>query len=129
MPRFSFCSMPYHKDVLLFLNTVSRCLAYARQNEQNFAESIVTLGEQRNFFLLLPVHPTYVATVMDVLEQLQYIKQGSAEWHLIRDQARVTGSTAYSALGLGGIAEQQEYNYYVINGLSKKLPSAARKSI
>lgn len=110
------------KDVLKYINDVARCLAYCRENECNFVDSIVTLGQQLNCFLLLP--PVLVATVIDIETHSQFIKQGTPEWHLIRSAARVTGSTAYSALGFRGISEQQQHYDYAINGLSKKVPDA-----
>ena len=39
----------------------------------------------------------------------RYIKQRSEMWHLLRNQARVTGSSLHSAIGLRGLKEQKQH--------------------
>ena len=44
----------------------------------------------------------------------RYIKQRSELWHLLRNQARVTGSSLHSAIGLRGVKEQkQHYEHFI----------------
>ena len=40
-------------------------------------------------------------------------KQGSELWNRLRSSAKVTGSTAYKALGLESLKKQQEHFDYV----------------
>ena len=47
---------------------------------------------------------------VNIVDTSQYVKQRSENWHPLRDQARVTGSTSYSATGMGTLKEQKEHN-------------------
>ena len=47
---------------------------------------------------------------VNIVDTSQYVKQRSENWHDLRDQARVTGSTSYSATGTG----TQEQNHKLV---------------
>jgi hypothetical protein len=48
------------------------------------------------------------------------IKQRSEEWHAIRKEANVTGSTMYQGLGLDGLKRQKEHFDKVVCGVPEK---------
>ena len=49
-----------------------------------------------------------------------YVKQRSEEWHKIRREALIIGSTIDKALGLDTLKAQKEHFYSVICGVSEK---------
>ena len=57
------------------------------------------------------------------------IYQRSQEWHDIRNQAVVTGSTLYKAVGCDGLGKQKDHFDKVICGVAEKEPSESIKQM
>lgn len=57
----------------------------------------------------------------------RYIKQGSLEWHSVRNQAKITGSTAFKALGLDGLKKLREHFERVMCDVPEPEPSDISK--
>jgi hypothetical protein len=53
----------------------------------------------------------------------RYVKQRSDIWFEVRKQARVTGSTLHSAIGLRGLKEKQNHFVKFIEGIDFPIPS------
>ena len=71
----------------------------------------ISLIEHANNFQLLP--PEIVKYVLDIEKDtnIQFIKQRSPEWFQIRKQARITGSTLNSGIGLDTLQKQKQHFY------------------
>ena len=71
----------------------------------------ISLIEHANNFQLLP--PEIVKYVLDIGNDtnIQFIKQHSPEWFQIRKQARITGSTLNSGIGLDTLQKQKQHFY------------------
>ena len=71
----------------------------------------ISVTEHANNFQLLP--PEIVKYVLDIENDtnIQFIKQCSPEWFQIRKQARFTGSTLNSGIGLDTLQKQKQHFY------------------
>ena len=76
----------------------------------------ISLIEHANNFQLLP--PEIVKYVLDIEKNtnIQFIKQRSPEWFQIRKQARITGSTLNSGIGLDTLQKQKQHFYFHVRG-------------
>ena len=74
----------------------------------------ISLIEHANNFQLLP--PEIVKYVLDIEKDtnIQFIKQRSPEWFQIHKQARITGSTLNSGIGLDTLQKQKLLNIGLI---------------
>ena len=76
----------------------------------------ISLIEHANNFQLLP--PEIVKYVLDIEKDtnIQFIKQRSPEWFQICIQARITGSTLNSGIGLDTLQKQKQHFYVHVRG-------------
>ena len=78
------------------METINRLNAYFRNSETMFAtEQVVNLQLQK-YYVPLPDN-------VDEIDDTRYIKQRTQRWTHIRNQAKITGSTIYTAFGLDGL--------------------------
>ena len=56
------------------------------------------------------------------------IPQRSEQWHGLRKEAKITGSTIYQAIGCDGLARQKDHFEKVMCGVSEKEPSPEAKA-
>ena len=82
----------------------------------------INLSEMSNAFQLLPPEEVSVYLDISIDDNAQYVKQGSDEWHAIRNKARVSGSTLHKAIGLDTLARQKEHHYTNVCGRSPPMP-------
>ena len=76
----------------------------------------VNLTDLGNNYQLLP--PELVSLYMDLdsEENYQFVKQRTNKWFVLRKEARVTGSTLNSAIGLDTLSKQKEHHYVHVRG-------------
>ena len=76
----------------------------------------VNLTDLGNNYELLP--PELVSLYMDLdsEENYQFVKQRTNKWFALRKEARVTGSTLNSAIGLDMLSKQKEHHYVHVHG-------------
>ena len=79
--------------------------------------NLANLGKN---YQLLP--PELVSLYMDLdsEQNYQFVKQRTNKWFALRKEARVTGSTLNSAIGLDTLAKQKEHHYVHVR--SRKPP-------
>ena len=79
---------------------------------------LVSMSKQPNVFLLKP--PSKVSNFADlnITDNLSYVKQHSAKWHVLCNSVMVTGSTLGKAISLQTLKEQKEY--YQVKFKNKK---------
>ena len=99
-------------------NIDSLCHIGSQLNGTNtYVRDNVIQCSQRNLFNLKP----YPAQSQPVPSQ--FVPQRTPEWHLIRKQAPVTGSTLHNALGLRTLALQKKHFDVKILGIEEQEPS------
>ena len=92
-----------------------RCIADINGTENEFAlNGEVNLIETENYVSLPDINDSH---------NPRFVKQRSEEWHKIRKEALITGSTIYRALGLDTLKAQKEHFDSVICGVPEKQPS------
>ena len=95
------------------LNNLDKlCCAIAQSNDLHncYHEVLVDLGHQENYICLQEADSATVqGEGVDRVINPRSIKQGSDFWHRLRSSAKVTGSTAYKAIGLESLKKQQEH--------------------
>ena len=109
-------------DIDCFLNKymetlmeLIRCIADINDTETEFALSEeINLNEKENYVPLPDDTDSH---------NPHFVKQRSEEWHRIRREALITGSTIYKALGLDTLKAQKEHFDSVMCGVSEKQPS------
>ena len=92
------------------------CCAIAQANDlQNcYHEALIDLGHQENYICLQEADSSTIQEEgVDRVINPRSIKQGSELWHRLRSSAKVTGRTAYKALGFESLKKQQEHFDYV----------------
>ncbi|VDI14617.1 Hypothetical predicted protein [Mytilus galloprovincialis] len=84
---------------------------------------ICYLSEQQNYVCITGIQNNTIKR--DDVSSLDttFVKQKSTAWKTIRSFAKVTGSTCFDALGLGGLKKQKEHFEYVFSGKEKTEPS------
>ena len=80
--------------------------------------NVVRFSEKPNILRLLD--PEHIGQFADLATNPWLIKQGTPLWLEMRGQARVTGSTVHSALGLRGRKEQEQHLRVHIRKLPRK---------
>lgn len=87
-------------------------LSIVHLNRQSFSTDYIVMTERTNVQRLHP--PSVVGKDIDLSSHPNYIKQHSEEWHELRYQCKITGSTAYNALGFRGMKElKAHFNEFV----------------
>ncbi|CAG2226539.1 unnamed protein product [Mytilus edulis] len=81
------------------------------------------LSEQQNYVCLTGIQNDTIKRDDVSTFDTTFIKQKSTAWKTIRSFAKVTGSTCFDALGLGGLKKQKEHFEYVFSGKEKTEPS------
>ena len=88
----------------------------------------IDLGKQTNYVCLRAMTPDTLSA-LDLACVNSRIKQRTAEWHIIRNQARVTGSTLFSALGLETLKQRKVHYDYVFSGIPKEFSHQSQEAM
>ena len=80
----------------------------------------INLTNFGNNYQLLPPELVSIFMDLDCEENAQFIKQHTNKWFEVREQARVTGSTLNTAIGLDTLMKQKEHHYVHVH--SRKPP-------
>ena len=88
----------------------------------------IDLGKQTNYVCLRAMTPDTLSA-LDLACVSSRIKQRTAEWHIIRNQARVTGSTLFSALGLKTLKQRKVRYDYVFSGIPKEFSHQSQEAM
>ena len=96
------------KDLLEVNVEWCRIMAWINDNEHCFkCESPIILDNQLNSWMLLS--PEVINDSEYLHRYPQFIKQRTPEWHSLRKQARLTGSTIHDAIGLRSLKNQRQH--------------------
>ena len=97
------------------LDDLIRCIADINGATSEFAPcEEVNLNDKDNYIPLPQENDS---------QNPRFVKQRSEEWHKIRREALITGSTIYKALGLDTLKAQREHFDNVVCGIPEKQPS------
>ena len=108
--------------------TICKAGAFINKAGHLFAKDrTINLSKQSNVVLLK--EPNEMKKQLQV-EQLDptLTKQRSTEWFAARNKAKVTGSSAYIALGCDSLKRQKEHFDHVVSGVDKQEPGSEQKA-
>ena len=107
------------KDGVDSINRLCKIIAHLQESSYDFqTNTSIDLDSQRNYASLL--QPSEVRNTLNIPPEEQipshYIKQRTEEWHELRGQFLVTGSTVSRAIGLESLKEQKLFRETMISG-------------
>ena len=97
-------------ESMKLLTKVIRFGAEIADAKERFSSPKVNMDEQANYFCLNPQFES---------ECSRFIRQRTPAWHVVRDQAKVTGSTVHGAIGLDTLKKQQQHFDQKVSGKPK----------
>ena len=99
------------KNAMVAIDDICKSIALLQGSSTSFATSSSVSLEKLNNFVSLN-EPETVASALELQDTKDVppplVKQRTPEWHVIRKQACVTGSSAYYCLGLESLKRQKE---------------------
>jgi hypothetical protein len=106
------------------LDTIDRlgvgCAGIQHKSHLYCTNSTLNLGNQENYACIVDDGSGHRVIQKSDNVQEHLLKQKGNVWHSVRKTAKVTGSTAYKALGLDGLKKQVNHFDVVVN---KKVPT------
>ena len=100
------------------------CYISGMNNVQFIDQKYVNLEEEKKY-----VSIQENVSMSDDQTSTRLIVQKSDEWFQLRNQAKVTGSTLYKAIGCDGLGKQKDHFEKVICGVPEKEHSAEVKAM
>ncbi|CAG2229306.1 unnamed protein product [Mytilus edulis] len=118
------------KDALATNDALFGFIALLQNSSGYCTDKMVNLSKTKSFVTLKEPRQVHSSLRLPETEHVPHhlLKQKSDEWFNLRKTVKVTGSTAYNALGIDGLKSQKETFQYINNQKEKPAPTEQRRS-
>ncbi|CAG2194451.1 unnamed protein product [Mytilus edulis] len=113
------------KDALATNDALFGFIALLQNSSGYCTDKMVNLSKTKSFVTLKEPRQVHSSLRLPETEHVPHhlLKQKSDEWFNLRKTVKVTGSTAYNALGIDGLKSQKETFQYINNQKEKPAPT------